>query len=464
MLNSENSDSAAFSPNEKITGALVFFTVALTTWAIAGRAGWVPPVFTGLAILTAILSVLVSVREGLAFNFKVFLPALLFLVLVSISLLNPSYVELYGTGIWAPREGWLPWLPSTIDRDHTIAESLPWFAALLLGAALRQASFSSRGVRLLWGALLVHGLLVAAVGVYFYITNRYLVLGVFRDPYGYHFSSFIYRNHWAAYVIILVSLSNGFSFSALRRWSTAHGRFDAVLPGLCVAFMLALTLPIPGSRSGVVVVAILIGGALLRMAWILWRARFKQFASPAQRLGVFALIIFLGVTVGIGASFNRDEIRKHWGRTVAQIHGLSQGQDELRLNLSRDTIAMAADRPIWGWGVGSYRLIFPKYQGDYFRDDQGKINARVHHAHNDWAEMWAEIGLLGLLVLLVPVAIRLRNIWRSRSVLFRWGGGAVLIIMAYALVDFPLHNPAVLFLWVTLLCTAGPREIPNNDS
>ncbi len=458
MLNSENSDTAAYSPNEKIIGALVFFTVALTTWAIAGRAGWVPPVFTGLAVLTAIVSVLVAVREGGGFHFRAFLPALLFLILVSISLLNPSYVELYGTGVWAPREGWLPWLPGTINREHTVSESLPWLAALLLGAALRQASFSSRGVRLLWGVLLVHGLLVAAVGVYFHITNRYLVLGVFSDPYGYHFSSFVYRNHWAAYVIILVSLSIGFSFSALRRWLAARRRFDAVLPGLCAAFMLALTLPIPGSRSGMIVVALLIGVAFARMGWMLWRARYKRFASPAHRIGVFGLILFLGVTAGIGITFNREEIQKHWGRTVTQMEGMTKVQDQLRLRFSRDTVAMAADRPIWGWGVGCFRFIFPKYQGDYFRDDQGNITARVHHAHNDWAEMFAELGLLGCLVLLIPVALRLRDIWRSTSVLFRWGGAAVVVILAYALVDFPLHNPAVLFLWVTILCTAGPRD------
>lgn len=457
MRNLEDPDLEPLSPNEKITGTLVLFTVAITTWAIAGRAGWVPPVFTSLAVLTAILSVVISVREGTGFNLKAFLPALFLIVLVSISLLNPSYTELYGTGVWASREAWLPWLPSTLDRGHTVSEALPWLSAFLLGGALRQASFGSRGVRLLWGALLIHGLLVAAVGVYFHITSRYLVLGIFHDPYGYHFSSFIYRNHWAAYVIILVTLSLGFSLSAFRRWSSSHGRFDAVLPGLCVALLLALTLPIPGSRSGVVVVSLLLIGAMARMGWILWRARSKRLFSSAHRIGVLGLVIFLCVIAGIGASFNRDEIQRHWTRTVSQIQGLAKGQDELRVNLTRDTIRMAADRPVWGWGIGSFKLVFRKYQGDYLGVIQGKSHV-VHHAHNDWAEMWAEIGLVGVLALLLPLVTRMKSIWRSRSVLSRWGGGAVVLILLYALVDFPLHNPAVLFLWVAIFCTAGPRS------
>lgn len=465
MLNSEIPNSGTFTPNEKVTGALVFFIIAITTWALGGTATWVPPVYISLSILAAIFSVVISLREGQSINVRAFVPFLLFSGMVSVSLLNPSYEELYlSTGILVPRKEWLPWLPSVIARSVTLNEMLPWLSAFLLGAALRQANLGAGAVRLLWGALLVHTLILSAVGLVFHLADPLKILGRYHDIYGYHFASFIYRNHWAAYVIILVSLALGFAFSALRRWLKTRGRFDAVIPGIVAALLLALTLPIPGSRSGMLIIMALLLGAVLKMGLMIWRTRSRQVITGFHRLGVISLAIFACAIIGLGSYFNREMIQRHWDRSISQIHNLAKGQDELRMNLSRDTIRIAMDRPILGWGVGSFRYIFPKYQGDYLRDTQGKPTSVVHHAHNDWAEMWAETGLLGLLILITPVVIRVRDIWRSPSVLSRWGGGAVLLILAYALVDFPLQNPAVLFLWVTVLSTAGPRQDAIRDS
>jgi len=124
--------------------------------------------------------------------------------------------------------------------------------------------------------------------------------------------------------------------------------------------------------------------------------------------------------------------------------------------LSRDTLRLAADRPVWGWGVGSFGLVFPVYQGDYLRAPSGEITTQVLHAHNDWAELAAETGAVGLLGLLVPVVILLIRGARAEGVMGAWVTFGTGLVLAYALVDFPMHCPAVLFFWTVLLCTAPP--------
>ena len=165
---------------------------------------------------------------------------------------------------------------------------------------------------------------------------------------------------------------------------------------------------------------------------------------------------FLAATIGSGLALNVGDIQKHWKRTQSQVRNLADGGDDLRWNLTKDTVRMAMERPVWGWGVGSFGIIFPRFQGNYLRDEEGRANARVLNAHNDWAHMWAETGVIGMILLVTPLVALLGACWRSHGVLARWGGGGVVLILVYALADFPLHCPAVLLLWMTVLCTAAP--------
>ena len=100
-------------------------------------------------------------------------------------------------------------------------------------------------------------------------------------------------------------------------------------------------------------------------------------------------------------------------------------------------VAMVRERPGMGFGLGNFENGYPAFA----RVDMAKT---VDHAHNDWAEWGAEGGLvfLGLMVALgvwvVPGAVR--TVW----------GVGVVAVMVHALVDFPLHAPAMEF-WVFVM-------------
>lgn len=449
--------TTALSPNEKITGILVLSVIATATWTLAGRASVSPYLYLPLALFAALSACLFARREGRPLNRLAFLPAAMLMGVIATSLINLAFQPLpENPSYLISRAQWLPWLPGTIDRGETWRAALPWIAALVLAGAIRQAEFGPRAVSLLWSALLVHGLVVAGVGTYFHFVNEHMVLGLYRDPYGYHFASFVYRNHWAAYAVLLMALSLGFAAAALRRWLRTHRNFDNMLPGVICALLLAITLPIPGSRSGMVMAGLLLGAALVLMVRSVLGAGRMTMRRRGLLLGVVVgMVAVVGV---VGLAVNRPAVEKHWSRTLQQAQGVIHGSGSMRLNFTKDTLRIALKRPVWGWGVGSFARVFATYHGDYLRDEQGKPTARLLRAHNDWAQMWAEVGLLGLLVLLIPVGMRLREAWRDRRPLFRWGMAGVVLLLAYAWVDFPFQNPAVLFLWVTILSTLAPRS------
>jgi O-antigen ligase len=455
--------SAPTAPAERAAAALAFLTVAVTTWGWAGRASWAPAFFGAAAVITAGVVLVLTRLEGLRVSRTAFAPFLLFAGLVGASLLNPSFVPVEGAeGTWRPREGFIAWLPGTVDRASTLAAALPWGAALLLGGALRQAAIGRSAARRLLGALLAHGLVVALVGAFFYFTDPGRALGLVRGPSGYHFVSFGYRNHWAAYVLVLLPVSLGFAFSALRRWRAGRVRMDALVPGLAGAGLLAITLPMPGSRSGTVLAALLLLVALALTGRAVWRGPGRRAERGGRRVAMtLGLACCAAAVLAAGLAINRSAVEKHWRRTQVQWRAASEGGENLRLRLSRDTLRMAAERPIWGWGAGSYRLVFPsRYQGDYLRDGQGVITTRVVHAHNDWAQVAAELGLVGLLVLAWPAGVLLVRGLRDESPLARWAAVGVGVVALYAWADFPLHCPAVLLLWVTVLGVAAPAKLP----
>ena len=382
-------------------------------------------------------------------------PVLVFSLLVITSLLNPSHEpDINHHGRWLPREAWISWLPSTVDRQATIKGMMPWVSALLLFGAIKRASFSRKGARLVWAAILIHGGIVALVGIYFHVTAPYEILGFLKDRHGYHFASFVYRNHWAAAVIVMVPIALGFAFSAIGKWKRDRGHFDAVLPGFGIALLLVLTLPIPGSRSGLLICSGVLVFALIRLAFDVVRSR-QTTNNRGKFLATSAFLVFILVTGSAGIAMTKGRLVEHLKRTQQQLEGIKKGNSDLRILLTRDTLRMAADRPIWGWGVGTLGIVFPQYQGNYLRDKEGKVSSRVVHSHNDWAQISAETGVIGLILFLWLLWLPIRQGWKSNSVLEKWVTGGLFIVLAYALVDFPLHNPAVLLMVATLLGTLG---------
>lgn len=397
-------------------------------------------------------------REGQSLRRAAFLPLGLWLLLLAIALLNPSHMLDAEEIRRFPRPQWISWLPTTVDRRATLLAQLPWVAALLQATFFLATPVSRRLVRFVWGVAALNGFVLALVGATFHLAGADRILGFVEVPEpSYFFATFFYKSHWAAFGALATAAAGALALAAWPRALAGdpRARANTFLFGVALVFT-AITLPMPGSRAGALLGLLLVCGAGAAALAVLALNRGLSRAHRWIAAGTLCVALVGGLSYGAELYRHRAE---DWTRTVRQLAVARRGESaELRFILARDTWHMIRERPWFGWGVGAYEIVFPLFAGSELRGPDHRP-VRVQFAHDDWLQLTAESGIVGLAVLVVSAAACGAGGWRRSRLPGRWVLGGCALIALYAWVDFPLYNPAVLIVWACLLSTACARRL-----
>jgi O-antigen ligase len=163
---------------------------------------------------------------------------------------------------------------------------------------------------------------------------------------------------------------------------------------------------------------------------------------------VVLLVSLIAIDVFIvGAYFGTQRVVESIGHTTLQ----TEDRDEV----AGYALRMWRDFPVFGSGLGSFPVVFPRYSAE------GTLESYTH-AHNDYLELAAETGLLGigLLGLLVSLsfaaALRAQQLRKDpvmRGISFAAMMG-IIALMIHSTVDFNLQIPANALTFVLLLAFA----------
>lgn len=246
------------------------------------------------------------------------------------------------------------------------------------------------------------------------------------------FGSYVNHNHYAGLMEMLtpipVVLSMGHLFKGGKR----------ALIGFCAGLM-ATSIFLSGSRGGMIAFifeAVLFGGLA-----------FGKKRSPRIALGSIALCVLI-----LALIFFLDK-----GRALSHLGDLGPG---IRLDITRDSLRMFSHRPILGWGLGTFPTVYPHYRTFY-------TNLFINEAHNDYAQLLVETGLLGFgLMLWFLVRLYQYGLPTSRRWEFQWDWAlsfAALLgctgILVHSFVDFNLQIPANAALFYTLCGLGASRPL-----
>ena len=305
-------------------------------------------------------------------------------------------------------------------------------AVLLLGIQLSQQD-RNRLLPWLIGLGIASGLLglLQAIGpsqgaLYFYrITNPGAPVGLFSN-----------RNHAALFLACLAPLA--------AAWLLDNpGDRRRLIVGLAATAVLTPLAIAGGSRAGLVVAVLGLGGAAL----MLYRGKFtggdRRFVTRAAGTAAAVLVVLSAAFVFFARSASVD-------RLLADEQG-----GDLRFRAWPVVMDVARDYFPWGSGAGSFVTAFQ------IREPLELLKPTYfNHAHNDLLELYVTTGVLGLILLGIALAGFAFAGWaawrkepatrgasgvdaRQARTLARTASLILMLIALASLVDYPLRTPSI---------------------
>ena len=434
---------------ERITLFHVGSLLLLATWAFGGGSAWARLMITWWGWLSVLITLTaVQMREawsgGWMQPLRWLWPLLVFNLLVLLSCLNPSFKEMYsfGESLLAHTGAAHPRLPSTAhaatSHEHLWLLDACYLATFNLALVIRQR-------RALRGLLLFaagNAVALSVFGTFQSFVSAGLFFGLVETNSRF-FATFVYSNHWAAFIVLHVAACAGLVFHYARRFGTeAIGR-SPVTVGMCALLLMGITPALCGSRAGIIMILVLLIAGMAQATFRALRRRRAHHESAFLPLAGLAVFVFIAIAGAF--HLGRDVLAKRWDETRAKIQS---APGDSRLDLYRDTWKLVAAKPAFGWGLGTYGKVFMLIRPRPLEARRQYEHSYVD-AHSDWLQSLAEVGfvgtaLLGLTGLLPLLGLRRRHFDSAVTAYCLAGGGLILL---YALVEFPFGNPAVALSW-----------------
>jgi O-antigen ligase len=260
---------------------------------------------------------------------------------------------------------------------------------------------------------------------------------------------FVDPDHFAGYLAMIFPLAlSGALFPSFLTPRNASREFQ-IACGFS-AFVLFTAVLLSASRTGWLGLAL---GACLVSALVLASADeyavLNLHASRSRVVGIslLGLAALLAVALLFVGASGRAEAELRLRDTLA---GGPEGWD--RLQAWRGGIALILDFPLFGVGLGNWPEVFTHYQPPPWSERY------FSQAHNDYVQLLAETGLVGLLLVgwffvRIGRSLARRGVWLSPQVLpvFAAVVSGIAVMAVSEALDFDLRIPANALLFAVLL-------------
>jgi O-antigen ligase len=293
-------------------------------------------------------------------------------------------------------------------------------------------------IRTLIFVLVVSGTFQAAYGAFMVLSGTEYLLFMPKEHYlGVATGTFVNRNHLAGYLELCLALGIGLLLADLRG-SGGAGFRDSLRRFLntLLSRKAQLRLLLAVMVIGLVLTRSRMGNSAFFISLTLMALIYFAGTRQITRGGVilFSSLLLVDVLI-VGNFFGFEQVVDRLQATTVLA--------EQRPQVARDTLLMIGDYPITGIGAGAYHAVYPGQQSL-------STTGYFDHAHNDYLEFMAELGvpfsLLAGLAVLASLSTAFRAITRRRDPLMRALGAGSLMglmsLMIHATVDFNFYIPA----------------------
>ena len=419
-----------------ITDLLTFGIVLSAILARGANRPWSMALFSSLAILTLAGMLIQDIWRG-RLRLRtgcVSIPLLAFIALVGLQYLRP-HADLDS------RPGLLPYTVEPYATSQYLLVALGCFAvAFCVVHGFRSRDQVSRLVV----AIIALGVFEACYGLVQRLGEFHYIWG---DPIGDSFAhgTIPNHNHYALLLNIVISVGVGHLYrrtTVFLRGQKITLRAILAMPDSPKLIWILVWLAIMGlgvfaslSRTGIFAMFVCLGF----MVTAIWLAEGKKYAVVLV-FSVAIAITGLVLYAGVDAAFERYA-------ELAQPGQIEAG----RVSLWRDAWPMIWETPWFGKGLGSFQWTFRAYETEL-------PDIPAVYAHNDYLQILAETGIVGLSLVIWVFAACWRTACRNLldpDPMVRGIGLAVIGVLAAAAIqeitDYSLYIPGIAALFFLLI-------------
>jgi O-antigen ligase/tetratricopeptide (TPR) repeat protein len=223
-------------------------------------------------------------------------------------------------------------------------------------------------------------------------------------------------NFVAHYLEVVLPLALALTVYGGRSWP--FSRWVQIMVGLALALG-AILLVLAGSRGGWLGV----GVAVLVLFWAAprprgWGRRLLLAILAAGLLSPVAGFVLESIPVsggGTAADALEEVVDASWERAMSTFEGANFSR-AMRLLIWRDTLRLVRAHPWLGVGPGHYGLELSAHRTvtaqRQWRELMGGRGNQPYHAHNEFLEVWSNIGVFGVAALTWLLGAGLWAAWR----------------------------------------------------
>jgi putative inorganic carbon (HCO3(-)) transporter len=442
--------------------AAVLVLLVLAAVAYGGSDPWWKAFFTSAIFavsIVAVLELMLSNSPKLPW-FRILLPVI---VLVAFSVIQTLPLSQAGPEAAVIQHPF--WNSISADPYETRIFALQLAALALLAALLFRFANTERRLRRLTNVIIAIAVVSAVFGLLRQTMQHQPGFGLPLLQAGIGYGQFINKNHFA----FLMEMGFGLSLGLVAAGGV---RRDRAMIYLAVLLPIWMALVLANSRGGILAMLFQLVVTLLLFPTVardnrLSNSRAWSFVrAPVVRLVLVLSLIVLCATAVLWVGGDRlatsiEAARGEFTESRESREGVT------RLKVWRDTIEMIKANPITGVGMGGYWTEIPRYH-------QAPGSMTPQQAHNDYLELVAGGGIVGLVIFLWFVAVVIRHARSNlqspdgfrRAVCF-----ASLIAIAgvavHSLMDFGLHRMANAMIFAALIVIAtgkvSSEAKPLND-
>jgi len=312
---------------------------------------------------------------------------------------------------------------STYPHD-TLSGALLYCAYGMLCFLSRQTLLRSAQARKLAVIFALYGFVIATLALLQGVAPNGKLYWI-RQPRigGWIYGPYVNHNHYAGLMELLVPIPLILSCTRL-----AHEK-ERIAAGIAAAAMTG-TVFLCGSRGGMLAIL----AEFVVLAVVVFRQ--KKGARLAVGVGAFAVVL-LTLLTWLGGKELTARV------TSISTEARSELSGGIRLTIDRDALHMFRDKPVLGWGLRTFPVVYPQFRTFY-------TNFFVNEAHNDYLQLLVETGLLGFATMVWFLIVLYRNAFRKIGNWMSDLSGAVTLacllgftgILVHSALDFNLQIPA----------------------